>query len=57
MKDKLNFTVVRNEFNNYSLIDLPEGYQKDNCFDGLTLKGIANAVASLINSEMEEPIF
>lgn len=57
MKSKLNFTVVRNEFNNYSLTDLPKGYHEKNLFDGLTLKGLANAIASLVISEMEEPIF
>lgn len=57
MKDKLNFTIVRNNFNNYSIVNLPKGYQKDNMFNGLTLKGLANAVASLVNSEMEEPMF
>lgn len=56
MKDKFNFTVVRNGFNDYSLINLPEGYQKDD-FNGLTLKGLTNAIASLVNSEMEEPMF
>lgn len=57
MKNKLNLVIVRNEFNNYSLKNLPEGYQKDDCFNGLTLKGLANAIASLVNSEMEEPMF
>lgn len=57
MTNKLNLVIVRNEFNNYSLKNLPKGYQEDDCFNGLTLKGLIYAVASLVSSEMEKPMF
>ena len=56
MSNKINVVIVRNEFNDYSIKELPEGFRNSD-FQNLSFKGLIHALGSIILSEFEEPIF